>query len=456
MHQTTPNRVWCVGEQLVAIDADQDTVAASIPVGCWPQTICYSSKSRKIYVGYRFGFAGYVTVIDPATSTVVRTIRVPHFGPVLCYNAAADKIYTGGYADSELSVISCRSDSVVASIGIGNGGSGLICSNPMDKKVYFTNSVSGCVEVIDASRDSVVNSLWIGSHPDYMCYNMANQCLYVDFTGHDSLGWIAVVDSSESVVTTMDTRNTGEHMVINPVTNALYCVDDIGGGVTLIDCDSNKVLRDWWFVQQQFGVAVNTRDSKVYLTGYGRGNLWVLDGATNRLDSIWLGDPIGACHVFYDSVSNHIYCASNRVYVVDCASGTVLDTFPQTMLTYDWQDAFAFDPPSSRVFGLDYCKSQVFVIHDTSTVGVAEPVQHAGVRPVMPTFVHGKLELPEDAAIPCGSPIALVDITGRKVADLRPGPNDVRTLAPGVYFVREEPQAVNSKPQAVRKVIITE
>jgi hypothetical protein len=49
----------------------------------------------------------------------------------------------------------------------------------------------------------------------------------------------------------------------------------------------------------------------------------------------------------------------------------------------------------------------------------------------------------------------LLDITGRKVLDLLPGPNDVRALAPGVYFVREEPQAASSKPQALRKVVVT-
>ncbi len=49
----------------------------------------------------------------------------------------------------------------------------------------------------------------------------------------------------------------------------------------------------------------------------------------------------------------------------------------------------------------------------------------------------------------------LLDISGRQVMDLLPGPNDVRALAPGVYFVREEPQAVSHKPQAVRKVVVT-
>ena len=48
----------------------------------------------------------------------------------------------------------------------------------------------------------------------------------------------------------------------------------------------------------------------------------------------------------------------------------------------------------------------------------------------------------------------LLDVSGRKVKDLRPGANDVRALSLGVYFVRE-PQASNTKPQAVRKVVIT-
>jgi hypothetical protein len=49
----------------------------------------------------------------------------------------------------------------------------------------------------------------------------------------------------------------------------------------------------------------------------------------------------------------------------------------------------------------------------------------------------------------------LLDISGRKVLDLKSGANDVRALAPGVYFVRQEPQAASHKPQVVRKVVIT-
>jgi hypothetical protein len=50
-----------------------------------------------------------------------------------------------------------------------------------------------------------------------------------------------------------------------------------------------------------------------------------------------------------------------------------------------------------------------------------------------------------------GASSVLLDISGRKVQDLKPGANDVRTLAPGVYFVRE----AQAQARVVRKVVIT-
>jgi hypothetical protein len=70
-----------------------------------------------------------------------------------------------------------------------------------------------------------------------------------------------------------------------------------------------------------------------------------------------------------------------------------------------------------------------------------------------PTIIRGVLFLPRDMTeLPGNSDRVprptLLDVAGRKVLDLNPGANDVRHLAPGVYFVREE-------PQAVRKVVMT-
>jgi hypothetical protein len=57
------------------------------------------------------------------------------------------------------------------------------------------------------------------------------------------------------------------------------------------------------------------------------------------------------------------------------------------------------------------------------------------------------LFLPE-ASSPKHQTASLLDISGRKAMDLRPGANDVRALAPGVYFVRE------AQARGTRKVVI--
>jgi hypothetical protein len=55
------------------------------------------------------------------------------------------------------------------------------------------------------------------------------------------------------------------------------------------------------------------------------------------------------------------------------------------------------------------------------------------------------------------TPLAsLTDISGRKVMDLRPGPNDIRHIAPGVYFVAPSPQSSPTRGEeaTIRKVVI--
>jgi hypothetical protein len=65
------------------------------------------------------------------------------------------------------------------------------------------------------------------------------------------------------------------------------------------------------------------------------------------------------------------------------------------------------------------------------------------------TIVQSVLYLPQVTSPKPHASSGLLDISGRRVLDLRPGANDVSRLAPGVYFVRQ------AQAQAVRKVVLT-
>jgi hypothetical protein len=128
--------------------------------------------------------------------------------------------------------------------------------------------------------------------------------------------------------------------------------------------------------------------------------------------------------------------------------------------------ALAWNPVQSRVYVANFVGSSISVLADSGFTGVRDTLRPALRPKPMPTIVRGILYLPrsENGDSPTERsargtvPIfraALLDISGRKVLDLHPGANDVRALAPGVYFVREELQASSHKPQAIRKVVLT-
>jgi len=49
----------------------------------------------------------------------------------------------------------------------------------------------------------------------------------------------------------------------------------------------------------------------------------------------------------------------------------------------------------------------------------------------------------------------LLDVSGRKVLDLKPGANDVRALAPGVYFFRQTAGSASpAESSAVSRVVV--
>ena len=79
------------------------------------------------------------------------------------------------------------------------------------------------------------------------------------------------------------------------------------------------------------------------------------------------------------------------------------------------------------------------------------------------TIIRGVLLLAEAPSHKPQAASWLLDVSGRKMLDLKPGPNDVSKLAPGVYFCRRTagsasstgPSAVSREPSTIRKVVIT-
>jgi YVTN family beta-propeller protein len=221
----------------------------------------------------------------------------------------------------------------------------------------------------------------------------------------------------------------------------------------VIDGATNQVVAGIG-ADQVYDLRYDPKDNKIYCADFiGAPNIvTVIDGAENSvIATLPAGEGLPA--LWYDSAGNKIYCAGiDSVIVIDCATDSVI----QTIEVGAWPIAFVSDPAHNRVHVSKYSSSSISVLRDT-VLGVEGDFRpHAASSGPVATVVRGVLVLGAAGSRQnTGLRAQLLDITGRRVLDLHAGPNDVRTLAPGVYFIREELQAASPNPQAVRKVVVT-
>ena len=195
-------------------------------------------------------------------------------------------------------------------------------------------------------------------------------------------------------------------------------------------------------------------DSFAYVADWGSG-LRILSVA-NSQSPYELG--------YYDTPGSAygVAVVGGYAYVADGDSGlrviNVVD--PQSPTEAGYYDT----PGSARGVAVD--DSLVYVADGDSGLRIIEFYGDVGTNEVLAptarvsllaaTVVRSVLFLPEAVSGERSVVGAcLLDISGRKVADLHPGANDVSRLSPGVYFVRSGLSAVSREPLAVRKVVVT-
>jgi len=189
---------------------------------------------------------------------------------------------------------------------------------------------------------------------------------------------------------------------------------------------------------------------------------WIVDDSVLAIDAT--SDTVTAR--LSTSVSYKAACFDHTGRYLFCASH-----FDSTMRIYDTEvdslvGTYRFLPPpstnpaitSNPERGSIYVGCQdVILVYSDLPPGVEEGQLQASSSKTQATVVRGVLFLPPSLLSP---PSSLLSVDGRKVLDLHPGANDVRALAPGVYFVREAQAQAQAQagynPQAVRKVLLVE
>ena len=399
------DRVYCVDREVGAVsvvDAGPLRLLAVVPVGACPGPLEPAGASGDLYLADADGIA-----VMGEADTVVNRIPLP-FGHNRSMRFLADvnKIYQV-VSDSAIASISLGPDTIIRRIPL-TPGIGRLEPDAVQHRVYVSCGGSGVLAIVDAQLDSVVYMMDLGSEMWALAFSPMQNRLYCHAT---EAGIIVIDPVSLRFVDTLAVPAGQGAMLWNPAGDKVYCL--VGGdSLMVIDCAANRVT------------------------------------ARLRL-------PAGPRLLqLSDATRNRLYCACrDSTVVVDCRTDNIVARLPVTSM-----GPMAWDPARSRLY-LITSDTTVTVIRD-SAVGIAEArlLTEDWCRP--PTIVRGVLSLPRDVTeihfgisdrVPRP---ALLDVTGREVLELLPGPNDVRHLAPGVYYVRPA-SCLERAASGVTKVVIT-
>jgi YVTN family beta-propeller protein len=434
------------------VSAQSLETTIQLPESDWPFALCYGPLNGKLYCeSWTSDEIGNVVVIDGGSNGIIASVWLQGWlgeNVNLGYNSRNGKVYgaTYGWIDDYLNVIDGRADSVVAFIPTLGAPPYCFCYNPQGDKLYWTSSgTPGIVTVMDGVRDSMLTTVLVESVPTVLYYCEQHNKVYCANSGSRS---VTVIDgATDSVLATVAVKDSPSAFCYNPQNNKVYCAGDSFkfGSVSILDGTGDSVLATLSMEGRPVALCYNEHDDKVYCATGWVDRVAVIDGASDSIVAL-VSAGSGVSALCYVSLNDKVYCAnqqSDDVTVIDGASDSEIRTIDVGRAPL----ALAYNPVQNRMYVANSESSTISVLCDSG--GVASRTgQPAPVWTLAATVVKGRIHLAGRTRA------ALFNLSGRKVAGLHSGSNDVSGLSPGVYFVREA--QAQAQAQAVRKVVITE
>jgi len=503
-------------DSLTALSCPADSVIGKVALPFRPEVMGYNPLDNRLYAGGR----GNVAVLSGGTGQLLATVNMWYAPWNLAYRAPDNKLYCWDFSGDQLAIVDALSglvlrwrtlDPAVRCVKYIAGTDRLYCGI----NSYYDDST---LYIVRCATDSVRSVSGVGGYLVDFCYNPHGDKVYCAGGGwYDSLAVVVLDGTTDSILRRIEVGAPALALELNPDRNKLYAATQDQPELVVIDAGADTVAGRTHVPMLPMGMLYVARESLVCCYGNNVDEIVFLDGTSNQIVTV---TPVKGTpdHVIYSPVGNKLYVgceetdtvsvidmatlnvaalipvssptyalefdsAANRVYCRGVSSEhlvTVIDGRRDTVVgvvqTLPWPGPTAWAQPLRRLLVAHPDFAAITAITDTSHVGVLDA--GAGARgPEGATIIRGVLFLGvENRGQSLGAPAsdsardsprfpkpALLDISGRKAMDLKPGPNDVGRLAAGVYFVLEH-SVVSSQHSGtvdgarntvhVRKVII--
>jgi YVTN family beta-propeller protein len=285
--------------QLTVLDTATNSIVSTVPiVSTCAVGIAVNGSGTRVYVGCPFVFK--VSVVDTGSNTVVASVPLGNGADGIAVNDAGTRVYAAIPTSNVVSVIDTASNSVITNVAVGANPDGLAV-DPSGSRVYVANLHSNNVSVIDTTSNTVVATIAVGSFPLAVAVNRAGTRAFVTNSQSNS---VSVIDTAtNTVVATVPVGSAPSGVAgptgvaVNPAGTRVYVVDNHANSASVIDTATNAVVATVAVGANPLGVALNPEGTRAYVPGADSNNISVIDTASNAVIATVAGG-IGCCLAF--------------------------------------------------------------------------------------------------------------------------------------------------------------
>jgi YVTN family beta-propeller protein len=308
-------KIYCASEltpTMTVIDGVTNRILRTIPIGARARALCYNPQDNKVYVACFHSYE--VDVIDCSTDVCTSLyLGLYQSANAICYNSISNKVYCSTTGGSCVFVIDGVTNEILANINVGSYPQGF-GYNPIDNKVYcassnnvtvidgvadtvigtilfgggsewsdhcpigdkmYCGSRAGTVAIIDGATDSILQTIVTGALIYDLSYNESRNVVYVDIMDTNAVKLIDAAGDSLLPVS-VPAGIWPWAMCYAPETDELYCADNQGNTVAVIDGNADTLMHLVSVGRKPTALAWNPDWHRMYVANYDNATVSVI------------------------------------------------------------------------------------------------------------------------------------------------------------------------------------
>src|SRR5437762_1855554 len=194
--------------------------------------------------------------------------------------AGAPQAYITNLSDGTVSVIDTASNTVMATVPVGNFPNG-VAVTPDGAHVYVANVVDGTVSVIETAGNTVTATVPVGLFPFGVAVTPDGAHVYVANQGGGNVSVIATASNTVTATVTVGPSPTG--VAVTPDGTRVYVANFNADTISVIATASNTVTATVTVGANPAGVAVTPDGARVYVANQNSNNVAMIATASNTV-----------------------------------------------------------------------------------------------------------------------------------------------------------------------------